>query len=121
MIDQKDFNRILAAIKRIFSQSSVRKRVLHKALSKQVGPRGGKMYNCKKCKKAFNTKGVQVDHIDPVCPIGVATMSMSWDLIMERLYCSESNLQVLCRKCHDLKSKKEAGLRAKARKLNKND
>lgn len=32
---------------------------------------------------------------------------MSWDTIVERIFCEPENLQVLCSKCHTKKSQKE--------------
>lgn len=49
-------------------------------------------------------KNVFVDHIDPVVgPEGFT----SWDLVIERMFVEEDKLQVLCRECHDKKSKEE--------------
>lgn len=75
------------------------------------GPRGGKQYTCNKCKKVFSSNKVHVDHIDPVVPVDTAALSMSWDTIISRLYCSLSNLQVLCVNCHKAKSRREAAER----------
>ena len=113
-IDLRERNKLLSAVKRVFSRSQLRKEVMEKALSKKRGPRGGKMYNCSGCKTAYSK--VQVDHKDPVIPIGQAFKDMSWDLVIEqRLYCSPKNLQVLCTDCHKEKSKQEAKERARIR------
>jgi 5-methylcytosine-specific restriction endonuclease McrA len=45
-----------------------------------------------------------VDHIEPVVPV---TGFDSWDACIARLYCGADNLQVLCRACHDRKTKEE--------------
>ena len=120
MIDLRERNKILGAIKRVFSRSPLRKTVLEKALSKQRGPRGGKMYKCSACKQIYGSREVQVDHKDPVIPIGTAFKDMSWDLVIEqRLYCNPKNLQVLCSTCHKEKSRKEAKERAACRQQNK--
>lgn len=73
------------------------------------------MFICAKCKKAFSSSQVQVDHIDPVVPIGQSGKDMSLDLILDRLWCDDKNLQVLCTPCHKKKSREEAQLRKKAR------
>jgi len=113
-IDLRERNKLLGAVKRVFSRSQLRKDVMEKALSKKRGPRGGKMYTCSACKKPYSK--VQVDHKDPVIPIGQAFKDMSWDLVIEqRLYCTPKNLQVLCTDCHKLKSKQEAKERARIR------
>lgn len=56
---------------------------------------------------------VYVDHIEPV-EDPVKGWS-SWDNYMERLYCPESNLQVLCKECHDAKTNEERKLREQAK------
>ena len=114
-MDQREFNKILSAIKRTFSRSPLRKSVLEEVLSKKKGPRGGKMYTCSACSTPFPTRKVQVDHIEPVIPLNKAALSMSWDEIISRLYCSSDNLQVLCESCHKKKSKQEMAKRKKFR------
>jgi len=62
-------------------------------------------YECGKCKGHFPAKAVQVDHILPVvCP---KKGFESWDIFIARLFCSSDNLQVLCKGCHDIKTKDE--------------
>ena len=65
---------------------------------------------------AKRAKNVFVDHIEPIVPV---TGWVSWDSCIERMFCETDNLQVLCKACHDEKSKEEAALRAKHRKESK--
>lgn len=58
---------------------------------------------------ARRAKNVFVDHIEPIVP---TTGWISWDSCIERMFCEEDNLQVLCKACHDKKSKGEAVERA---------
>jgi len=76
------------------------------------------LYMCEGCKKhvpttvkngARRTKNVLVDHIEPIVPV---TGWVSWDSCIERMFCEEDNLQLLCKACHDSKSKEETGERA---------
>lgn len=53
-----------------------------------------------------------VDHIKPVRPVEGFD---SWDGIINRMYCEKDNLQVLCKECHEKKTKAEN----EARKLHK--
>lgn len=70
-------------------------------------------YECNKCKGHFPNKEVQVDHILPVvCP---KKGFESWDIFITRLFCSSDNLQVLCKGCHEIKTKKERVKRASKR------
>lgn len=55
-------------------------------------------------------KNVFVDHIIPVVGPGGFT---SWDEFISNLYCEVDNLQVLCKACHDAKSKAEKEERKK--------
>ena len=75
-------------------------------------------YKCAGCKEdvpttvkvgARRTKNVFVDHIDPIVPV---TGWVSWDSCIERMFCEAPNLQLLCKDCHDVKSKEEAAERA---------
>lgn len=50
-------------------------------------------------------KNVYVDHIKPVVDPEVGFVS--WDDFIKRLFVGEDGLQVICKKCHDEKSKKE--------------
>jgi len=49
-------------------------------------------------------KDVVVDHIDPVVPL---TGVVSWDDTIKRMFVEIDGLQVLCRTCHNKKTKDE--------------
>lgn len=81
-------------------------------------------YFCEGCKQEVTasiktggkrTNNVYVDHIEPIVPV---TGWISWDSCIENMFCEEDNLQVLCKECHDKKSKEETALRSKYRKAN---
>lgn len=61
-------------------------------------------YQCAICEKWFQEKKINVDHIIPAGSLNCAA-----DLpgFVERLFCEQDNLQVLCEKCHDEKTKTE--------------
>ena len=61
-------------------------------------------YQCNHCKKWFPEKEINVDHIIPV-----GSLRCSDDLpgFIERLFVEVDGLQVLCNKCHDIKTKNE--------------
>ena len=61
-------------------------------------------YQCNSCKAWFPEKQINVDHIKPA-----GSLNCSADLagFVERLFCELDNLQVLCEKCHDVKTKLE--------------
>lgn len=62
-------------------------------------------YQCNICKEHFPEKDTNVDHVVPV-----GSLNCAEDLpgFVERLFCEVDRLQVLCSKCHDLKTKNES-------------
>jgi len=73
--------------------------------------REGKHYLCALCEGEFPAKEVEVDHIEPVVPKEGFT---TWDDYISRLFCDKSNMQVVCKGCHRIKSYNET----QERKLN---
>ena len=79
-------------------------------------------YLCAGCKETVpatikvggrRTKNVHVDHILPIIDPDVGFVS--YDMLIERMFCEKDNLQVLCTACHDVKTDSEKA-RAKARR-----
>lgn len=71
-------------------------------------------YKCNGCKKKVTAtvkegrkrvKNVHVDHINPIIDPNVGFTT--WDDCIDRMFCEQENLQVLCRKCHDIKCAEE--------------
>lgn len=83
-------------------------RVLEAAKTeKKSNPATGRIaqfYSCASCGGEFTSKSVEVDHLNPVVP---ETGFVSWDNVIERLFCNEEGMQVLCLACHKKKSKEE--------------
>ena len=75
-----------------------------KAKRKYKGPNKRQKfeYQCSICKEWFAEKNVNVDHI-----IGAGSLNCADDLpgFVNRLFCEHENLQVLCKTCHDAKTK----------------
>ena len=61
-------------------------------------------YQCATCKGWFPDKKVNVDHI---IPAGTLRCANDLPAFVERLFCEEDNLQVLCQGCHNIKTQKE--------------
>jgi 5-methylcytosine-specific restriction endonuclease McrA len=61
-------------------------------------------YQCNECKGWYPEKQINVDHI---IPAGTLTCSSDLPGFIERLFCEQDNLQVLCEKCHDKKTANE--------------
>jgi 5-methylcytosine-specific restriction endonuclease McrA len=67
-------------------------------------------FQCNICKKkGFKSKEIQVDHIIPI--INPNTGFTNFGDYIERLLCDESNFQVVCSSCHDIKTRNEDLLR----------
>jgi 5-methylcytosine-specific restriction endonuclease McrA len=120
---------VISAIKRGFTRYGVnydiakRKARIEKekfnkdgSLSKQVDV----YYRCNMCgqevKETVDKKtNINIDHIDPVIPIDKQAKDMKLDEIFDRTDCSEDNLQLLCKKCHNEKTALEKKLRKKTK------
>jgi ribosomal protein L44E len=63
-----------------------------------------KHFECNKCKQEFPQKEVEVNHISPIVPV---TGFDSWDKVIERLFCEEEGLEVVCKPCHKSITKEE--------------
>lgn len=61
-------------------------------------------YQCNQCKGWYPEKQINVDHI---IPAGTLTCSADLPGFIERLFCEQENLQVLCEKCHNKKTADE--------------
>lgn len=65
-------------------------------------------YRCAHCGEIFKRMHIAVDHIDSVIPL---TGFAGWDNYIERLFCHENGLQILCdngvESCHKKKTKAE--------------
>lgn len=75
-----------------------------KKVNKATG-RLAQHYLCAGCQDEYTQKDVQVDHIKPV--IDPKKGFISWDVYIDRMFCEQPNLQVLCKVCHLEKTKQE--------------
>lgn len=62
----------------------------------------------------------EVDHIIPIVPVDKSLEEMTWDEIVNRIFCEKINLEVKDKICHAVKTKRENKARALARKERKN-
>ena len=75
-----------------------RKRII-KGEFKNGKPKKKWMYKCEKCLDWFDLKEMEVDHIEEV-----GSFTGDFNEYVERLYCSQENLQALCVTCHAKKT-----------------
>jgi 5-methylcytosine-specific restriction endonuclease McrA len=119
----KERNLIKGAIRRVFSRSELRRQILDKAIvkdyydpSRKRVTRWGKCSECNKLEPAYL---LEVDHIEPVVPEDSSLEQMTWDELVDRVWCDERNLRPVCKPCHKLKSKEETKIRRKNKKEKK--
>lgn len=126
-ITPKERGLIKGALRRVFSRSELRQRVLDRARIEHYDPnrpRVKKWSRCEGCQKPTPTYLIDIDHIEPLVPLDKALVEMSIQELLDRQFCEESNLQNLCQDpCHLTKSVNEGKVRRankKAKKRNSN-
>ena len=87
-----------------------------KKINKSTG-RIAMHYCCAGCSDHFPNSYVSVDHILPV--VDPTTGFVSWDDVIERMFCEIDGLQVLCKDCHDEKTKQEKEIAYERSRRNK--
>ncbi len=107
----KERNMIKSAMRRVFSRSELRAEALAKnAVPFFVDanrPRVTKWGFCSECGCIVPRYTLEVDHKLPVIKIEETLSDLTWDQLVDRLWCNLKNLQALCSFCHDSKSKLE--------------
>lgn len=119
LLDSESFSIILGKMKVSFSRSPkvidfLRSRRREETWTKKngsVAQRNKVFYRCEKCQQEFNSANIQVDHIEPVVPLNIPGRHMPIGIIISRLFCDVSNLQILCKTHHKEKSKAENATR----------
>jgi hypothetical protein len=117
--DSESMSAIIGALKRTFSRSPMVREFLSRYRREQEwfkkdntkAKKPKVFYKCFKCQQEFNSNNVQVDHIEPVIPVNIPAKHLSINVLIDRLFCDESNLQILCKEHHKEKSKLENELR----------
>lgn len=118
----KERNLVKGAIRRVFSRSDLRKSALDRAkviIRSLQRPRVKTWYQCRSCDSYCAGYEMQVDHIDPIIPTYTSLERMTWDQVVDRIWCEESNLRAICLTCHKAKSKIENDERRKYKKERK--
>lgn len=98
---------IISALRRISYRAPARTIVLNRA------KRDRGIYQCATCLGLFKRPDFCVDHIHTVIPV---SGWVDWNSYFSRLFCSASDLQVLCKICHKAKTKLENAERRKPKK-----
>jgi 5-methylcytosine-specific restriction endonuclease McrA len=110
---------VFSALRRAWGYSPLKKQALDKVREeysekcKNGNYRKRVRFECEHCGKKFPQKGVQVDHIEPVVEL---SGFVDFNTYIDRLFCHPDKLQVLCKKCHAVKTAAEGKVRTKLRK-----
>lgn len=115
----KERNLIKGAIRRVFSRSDLRRKALQASVTDHIDPsrkRVTRWSKCTKCGKLEPSYLMEIDHIDPVVPEGKSLEDMTWDELVDRVWCDERLLQAICKPCHKDKTKAEGVQRRKLKK-----
>ena len=67
------------------------------------------LFQCKSCDELFKQKEVCIDHIIPV--VSPKTGFTTWDEYIEKMFPEVEGFQVLCKRCHDVKTELEDQMR----------
>ena len=98
------------ALRRVFSRSELRRKVIDASIIKHSDPSRPKVKTwclCTTCEILEAKSYMEVDHKDPVVPIKSTLEDMTWDEVVDRIWCEAGNLQPICKQCHKTKTKEE--------------
>lgn len=116
----KERNLIKGAIRRVFSRSELRQQALDAALVKDYHDPNRKRVSrwgrCASCKTLTPLYLLEIDHMDPIIPVGETLEEQSWDKVIDSIWCDERRLQALCDSCHNTKTKTENTERRRLKK-----
>lgn len=118
-ISKKEAGLLKGAVRRVFSRSELRQRVVARSRiehSDPTRPRVKKWSRCEACKQPVATYEGAVDHVLPLVPLDSSLEEMSWDDLINRCWCDEKNLQFLDPLCHYEKTQSENKARREHKK-----
>lgn len=118
-ISVKERNLIKGAIRRVFSRSDLRKEALIKSIITyydESRKRVTKWSRCPICTQPTPTYTMEVDHVIPVVPLDKNLEDMTWDELVNNVWCDAENLVAICKPCHKIKSGQERKLRVQFKK-----
>lgn len=121
-ITVKERNLLKGAIRRVFSRSDLRRKIVDLVLVEHSDPTRKRVKNwckCPACGEFIPKSYMQVDHIIPIIGIDESLEDLSWDTVIDRLWCEEHNLTAICKECHIIKTKAENKERRKLKKEGK--
>jgi 5-methylcytosine-specific restriction endonuclease McrA len=122
-ITKKELSLIKGNLRRTFGRSELRQRLIQNAIVKGYHDPKRKAVKfwvrCETCGGMEAKSNVQVDHKIPVIPVDRTFEEMSVDEVIDRIWCDEKNLAIICAKCHDKKTSEENAERRRIKKEKK--
>lgn len=109
-ISAKERGLIKGAIRRVFSRSDLRRKVVDASVVQFTDPsrpRVKKWSVCPLCELFTPKYLMEVDHKNPIIGVDTTLEDMSWDTVIDRVWCEENNLMAICKSCHKEKTKME--------------
>ncbi|NDD84110.1 hypothetical protein EBZ38_07530 [bacterium] len=91
----------------VLRRASYRWKPRSEALKKARVDRG--LYQCNSCKESFKQTDICLDHVFPV--VNPKVGFIEWNSYIERMFPDIDGFQVLCKLCHDVKTKLEDEMR----------
>lgn len=114
---------IKGALRRAFARSAAHRTIIESMIVPDhvdtSRPKVKTWARCPSCNELDAKSYMQVDHVDPVQPLGVHIDEMSKHDILDRIFCSIENLKGTCKKCHTAKSTVENAERRRLRNAKK--
>ena len=93
--------RLRSLLRELWSKSPYREQALKKARQ----PTKPATYLCAKCGEKFGLGEVEVDHIKELPTNNYTDINaIDWNAYVAGLFCPDTNLQVLCKRCHAVKT-----------------
>lgn len=118
-VTAKERNLLKGAIRRVFSRSELRRKILDKTIIDHEDPsrpRVKKWSWCDKCNQPVPRYLMELDHEPPAVRIGEKFSDLTLDEFVDRLWCDGVGLNPICKACHKAKSKAETAQRRKKKK-----
>ena len=110
---QKRQRAFLNACRKAFTLSNVYDECKNLNKSTNLGKRGGQLYTCQCCHGDFKSGDVEVDHLQPVTKLDTRQYNMSNQDVIDRVFVTIDQLQLLCIECHKVNTNNQRKLRTK--------
>lgn len=117
---KKDRGLLKGCARRVFGRSELRQRVIQNSIVEGYSDPKRKAVKfwvkCEGCGQMEAKSNVQTDHHLPAVPLDKSAEEMSFDELYDRMWCEETNLKILCKPCHAVKTKEENKIRREFKK-----